>query len=452
MWLVLTGLALGQSACDAGTSPDATSGSISGSLPPSVILISIDTLRADRLSCYGYFRDTSPNLDGFSAEALVFDRAFAPIATTLPSHVSLLTGVNPGRHGVLGNLANFKRPVDSGTGLLTAPQMLRRAGYYTAAFVSARPVGSHTGIAVGFELFDEPTEGQRPAEETTERVIAWLESAPAGPLLLWVHYFDPHYPYAPPSPYDRRYTTDAELRAYLRANHFHQPDHPKVRSWSNHYDGEVRYLDDQLGRLLRRLRETELYETSAIVIVSDHGEGLAQHRWLSHGRLYNEQIHIPLMIRFPKSMGISATRLSSPASIIDILPTLDARLDLPFTDLDREQFEGIDLLDPDLERDYVWSERAVREADWEPGRKFALTGRRWKFFHLTDQEDQLFDLESDGLEQRNVIEEYPEVAAELRRRLLGQLRRYETQPSGLEVDSTVSPQVREQLLNLGYVD
>jgi arylsulfatase A-like enzyme len=383
---------------------------------------------------------------------VVFDRAYTPMATTLPAHVSLLTGTNPSRHGVLANLQHFLKRVDQASDLAALPEMLQRAGYKTAAFVSARPLGRHTGISVGFETFDEPEERERIAGVTTDRALAWLGFPGPEALFLWVHYFDPHKPYEAPAPYSGRYQTDAQMESYLRSNHFSDVDGENVEQVNNGYDGEVRYMDEQVGRLLQRLREAGLYETAVIVIVGDHGEGLGQHSWLRHGKIYNEQIRIPLMIRFPARLSIPAGRRESLASIIDILPTLDAVLGLRLDETDRAQLEGINLFDPEAERNTVWSERVVRKGRWESGRKYSLTGKRWKYFHLTDWDDELYDLQADRFELRNVITRHPEVAAELREKLLGQLRAYEERPTGLAVDEKIPPEIREQLRRLGYVD
>jgi arylsulfatase A-like enzyme len=420
--------------------------------PTSVVLITIDTLRVDRLGCYGYFRDTSPTLDAFSEEAVLFEHAFTPMATTLPAHVSLLTGTNPSRHGVVANVQHFGRRIEQANGAETLATMLHRAGYQTAAFVSARPIGSHTGIEADFDSFVEPPGKEWPAEETTHRVLAFLESPPPTPLLLWVHYFDPHDPYAAPAPYRGQYRMDAAMEHYLESNHF--PDTPveSIPEANNRYDEEVRYVDDQIAQLLERLREIGLYDSAVTVIVGDHGEGLGQHNGIRHGRIYNEQIRIPLMIRFPVRLSIPPGRRDPLASIIDILPTLDAAVGLPLSESDREQFEGINLFNPKAERDYVWSERVLRKGRWEPGRKFALTGRRWKYFHLTEGPDQLYDLAADPWELRNVIARHPEVAEELREKLMGQLQAYLEQASALAVDKEIPPHVLEQLRSLGYVD
>ena len=164
--------------------------------PASVVLITIDTLRADHLGCYGYFRHTSPFIDQLAADGLLFERAITPMSTTLPAHTSLMTSAYPARHGVLSNLNFYHQPVVTDKGFQTAAQMFREAGYLTAGFVSSPGLGEESGITAGFQVFDES--GIRDAFTTTSRVIDWLDSVPARPFFLWVHYFDPHHPYDPP--------------------------------------------------------------------------------------------------------------------------------------------------------------------------------------------------------------------------------------------------------------
>ena len=182
-----------------------------------VVLVTIDTLRRDHLGCYGHIRDTSPHLDALAHEGIRFERAVAPIATTLPSHLSLFTSLQPHQHGLLPNRSALKRPYVSGPGHESVTVLLRESGYRTAAFVSARPVSRFTGIDAGFETFDEPRGIQRSATLTTERVLEWLGSRPEGPFFLWVHYWEPHEYNRPPQPHADRFRTDAALERLIDA-------------------------------------------------------------------------------------------------------------------------------------------------------------------------------------------------------------------------------------------
>src|SRR3972149_5716968 len=184
---------------------------------PNLVIVSIDTLRADRLGVYGDFRDTTPFLDALAGEALVFERCLAPMATTFPSHLSLFTGTYPEETGAVAN-ANVGGlafvPTES---LRSLAQVLREGGYRTAAFVSATPLKKYTGIDAGFEHFDEPERLQRRAGETNERVKDWLSGQNHEPFFLWVHYFDPHTPYDAPEPFGSRFQAEPEQDRYLAA-------------------------------------------------------------------------------------------------------------------------------------------------------------------------------------------------------------------------------------------
>ena len=187
---------------------------------PNIILVSIDTLRADHLGCYGYFRETSPNIDAFAAEAVLFERAYSAMATTLPSHLTMLIGMHPIEHGVVANIDDGGVAFTSGPGLRSVAEVARDNGYATAGFVSATPLKRISGIHVGFETFDEPQGATRDAKTVTDAALSWLGQHYDEPFFLFVHYYDPHVPYAPPSPYREMFQTDNELEGlHYRAGH-----------------------------------------------------------------------------------------------------------------------------------------------------------------------------------------------------------------------------------------
>ncbi len=254
---------------------------------PSMVLITVDTLRADHLGCYGYFDDTSPTIDGLAASSLLFERAIATAAVTLPSLLSILSSTYPSRHGVESNLRFFRRRASDS--LPFAAELLRTAGYRTAAFTSSAPVGAETGISVGFEVFSGPPAwtperggGEVRAANTIDQALAWLEEVDP-PYFLWVHLFDPHFPYAPPPRFARpaeevRAEVDDRLvRLAVPLRH-----RARARRAIRSYDGEIRYVDDQLRRLLAKLEQRDHYADSLIIFTADHGEGLYQHGWRGH--------------------------------------------------------------------------------------------------------------------------------------------------------------------------
>ncbi len=294
-----------------------------------VLLVTLDTMRADRLGCYGYRRPTSPNLDKLAQHSVVFDLAIAQAAVTPVSHASILTGREPYRHGLRvlhGLVANRLAEAET-----TLAEVWRQAGGASAAFVSAYPVTAAFGLEQGFQLFDakfpdRSSEGlvsatgtvntiqsQRRSDATTDVATAWLRSRPGARdrFLMWVHFFDPHDPaIIPPQDY-----LDTGLNGAFRP-----PSQSRADLLRAVYDCEVRFMDGQLGKLLSTFQELGLWENTIIVVVADHGEGLGDHGWWTHGILYQEQIRVPLLIRVPGVAG--GTRVASMVRTIDIMPTI----------------------------------------------------------------------------------------------------------------------------------
>jgi len=421
-----------------------------GPTPTSVILITADTLRADHLHCYGYFRSTSPNIDSLAREGVLFENALTPITTTLPAHVSLMTGTTPLVHGIKGNFQLFDIPLETSEGLKTAAQMFQEMGYTTAAFVSAAPVKKATGIATGFDTFDEPEGRERTAAEVNERVFAWLDSAPREPFFLWIHYFDPHWPYKAPPDFKGKFRRNKKLDAYLKENKFPEPIPPPTYMMHNSYDREIKYLDSELGRLMEKFRSMGWYDETALVFTSDHGEGLGQHMWREHGRIYNEQLFVPLIIKFPASMGMKGQRRENMTALIDVVPTLVETLELPVPAQVRDQFEGRNALNDEMARDFVFSERTPRERNWESGEKYSLTGKKWKYFLLTDGADELYCMEKDRAETVNVIDQFPEIADHMEREIRAILKDAESRTDGLRKKGAIRAEFEEQLRGLGY--
>lgn len=420
-----------------------------------IILITIDTLRADHLGCYGYFRDTSPTIDTFAAEACLFTTAHAPMATTLPSHLSLLTSTYPLEHGILANLDVLKKKFVSTDRLRLFSEYMQYDGYETAAFVSATPVKKNTGLAQGFHVFEQPEGHERAAGETTSMVSEWLKNRnPHVPLFLWIHYFDPHAPYRPPAAYGAMFQIDAELRRFTSLrNHGGKPFPDRTLEGINQYDGEIRYLDDSLGNLFEAFRSLGMWDRSIVILVSDHGEGLGQHGWMGHGRIYQEQLRIPLIIKFcgdcqaPQKAG----RL---ASILDVIPTVLAKMPSGLGKGFLRQARGMDALGKSRKLPSVFVQRVERDRGWEPGPKYALIQGPWKYFHLPQAEDQLFHLESDPHELRDVLDSHPDDARELREEILmtiGALKSVQVSHDARRMSQDERTRTLKELKALGYV-
>jgi choline-sulfatase len=404
------------------------------SLRPNVLLVTIDTLRWDSLGCYGNKEGFTPALDALAQRGVRFATAVAHVPLTAPSHASILTGLTPLRHGVRDN-GGYTLP----GGVPTLAARFAAAGYHTGAFVSGFPLDHRFGFASGFEVYDDRltrTAGrapytERPADATTDRVLEWLRrpespseepaaGSPARPWFAWVHYFDPHAPYAPPPPFSDRFA-------------------------GRPYAGEVAFVDAQLGRLLDHLATAPGLRQTLILVSADHGESFGEHGEDTHGVfVYDATLRVPFIVAGP---GIRGGRVSQVvARSIDVLPTL---LDLAAVTVPGE-IEGRSLrpaLDGGSMRDepaYVESMLAHRHMGWA-----ALQGLRtatWKYIQAPRPE--LYDVGGDPGELRNRIADHARDAASLRKLLSGQT------PTAPPSDKTVGRtdgRVAAQLRALGYL-
>ncbi len=432
---------------------------------PNLVFVTIDTLRADRLGCYGYFRDTSPVIDQLAGESILFERCLAPMATTYPSHLSLLTSTYPTENGALGNCGAGGEKFVPTERLRSLAQVLRTAGYRTAAFVSTVALKEYTGISAGFDVFDDPGPRERVAATTNAAVFEWLESLDDQNFFLWVHYFDPHAPYLPPTPFitSTKYAFDDRLAGYLAARKFRAPGSvPKrrttrIKSANNLYDSEISYVDSQLGELLERLRaRPQVWDRTVLVLLGDHGEGLGQHGEMRHGGIWQEQLHMPLMMRIP---GQSSRRIDRLMSVADIVPTLMGLVELPGKETFLDQASGIDRLAEDPGDEFILSQESG--APWKKrpggsGPRYVLTGREWNLIHDAGGDDLLFDRRTDPFELHDVRSEHPGVAEKLygilqTRLELQKERRTVLQPAGPAPGKKLDPDTKEQLRSLGYI-
>jgi len=428
------------------------------SAAPDFVLITIDTLRSDHLGSYGYPRDTSPNIDAFAAESLLFENAIAPMPMTLPSHVTLLTSSLPARHGVLSNFRYLKIPFvpseqqqapDEPPGLRSVAQLLAAEGYVTAAITSASPLSSGTGIDAGFEHFDAPPpfgpDGEsvrRTAGETIDRALDWLESAPR-PFFLWLHLFDPHLAYEPPPPHDTAFETDDALLALLAARGIPDVLRRYAASAINRYDGEIRYTDEQLGRLLETLRGREVWDSGVIALAADHGEGLLEHGDAGHELLWRASLGVPLLLRWPE--GPRGERSARLGSLLDVLPTLAAHTALP---LDAAGFDGTDLLaDAPAE---AFAQQAINSAVPHQ-RSYVLQTSEWKLWHRPGVAPRLYEVGRDPREMEDVSAAHPDVVERMLSRVNAILEDARSRPGAI-VSDDIDPDLRERLRQLGYAD
>jgi len=390
--------------------------------PAPIVLISIDTLRSDRLPAYGYGGVETPAIDRLAADGVVFDRAYAHSPLTLPSHASILTGLLPPAHGVRDNVGYRLDPA----AVPYLPRRLREAGYATGGAVSAYVLRGEGGFADGFDRYDDAIERrdragvgglQRPGEEALERILPWLRERGGEPFFLFLHLFEPHTPYRPPEPFASRY-----------------PDP---------YDGEVAAADRVVGELLAELDRLGLYRRSAILLLSDHGEGLGDHGEDEHGLLlYRESVQVPLILKLPGGRA-AGRRVAEPAQLVDVAPTI---LELAGLEPSAEG-AGRSLLgalrgEPAEDPRPVYAETYFPRLHFGWSELTSLVSGRWHFIHGPDPE--LYDLVADPAEERNLLRDERRVARELRD-ALAELERE------LEPPAPVDEEERRKLAALGYV-
>ena len=376
---------------------------------PNILLITLDTTRADHMGMYGYFRDTTPVLDRLAANALLFDNFVAPMATTLPTHTSLFTGTYPLEHGVRANVIHGGKRFKASPSLRSFTSFLQANGYQTGAFVSATPLKQGTGIEAGFDHFNEPMTVHRPAARTNQHAYKWLKKhSKKGPMFVWMHYFDPHGPFAPPEDFADTYESDDELRNWLKERGFgrrvKRPTGQVVKPMrsANLYDAEIRFMDRQIGVLLKRADNQGWLDKTIIIVMGDHGEGLGQHGFAGHGDIWHEQLHAPFFIYSPWHKG---GRVREAVSAPDVFPTLLGLVDLPGTQGFLEQATGRDAL---REPPYpIFSQTSDRQVDYTGNNRVGITVGNWRYMRNADGGEQLFHLETDPHEQWNLVLTHP---------------------------------------------
>ena len=427
--------------------------------PPNVVLITIDTLRADHLGCYGYFRKTSPNIDALAAESVLFENCSVPMATTLPSHVSMLTGTWPIEHGVLANVSHGGKVFKPAPGARSLAQALSEIGFATAGFVSAKPLRRHSGIDAGFATYDDPQGAARFGALTTDRALAWLEqhkrAAGDQPYFLWLHLFDPHDPYTPPPKYRGAFRADAALDQFLlereMAESSRRPGGQQVFTLPAHdgYDAEILYADAQVGRLLDALRESGDLERSAVVLLTDHGEGLGQHAAPGHGLIWNEQVHSAWLMRAP---GLAPRRVAARVSSVDFLPTLLANVALPGLEALAQQCSGEDVLAPQFAGRPQFSQTSARLIQFGQPVRHCITRDRWKLHWRSAGDPLLYDLQADPHELADLAQQEPEVVERLRLELMQHLQTLATRATALGAGEEIELDAAtlKALNDLGY--
>ena len=406
----------------------------------SVLLITIDTLRADHLGCYGYRRGSTPAIDALAGQSTKLEHAYAPVPLTLPSHTALLTGTYPFYNGVRDQ-PGFRLPDD----IPTLAEYFSRAGYATAAVLGSPVLSRRFGLSRGFEVYDDrfgaSTQQQeagmpnikRPADLVVRLALAWLDQkSPGRPFFLWLHFYDPHLPYRAPEPFRTRFAT--------------QP-----------YDAEIAYTDSALGTLFAGLRSRGVYDSSVIALTADHGEGLGDHGESTHGYfLYDSTLHVPMLVKLTSAPRV--TELKTSVSLVDLAPTLLrlAGIQVP------SSMQGADLggslmsaKEPPPHPVLAETMYPLLHLGWNPLRALisqvgAPPGAWGSVKYIQAPQPELYDLRRDPEELRNDYSSHQAEAASMRDQLESFVRAHApVKPSSARVP--VSTETAELFASLGYV-
>jgi arylsulfatase A-like enzyme/tetratricopeptide (TPR) repeat protein len=394
-----------------------------------VLLITLDTTRADFVGVYGQQPVRTPALDRLAAEGVLFTNAATSVPLTLPAHTSLMTGTWPLDHGVRDNVNFLVRPEER-----TLAEALQEGGFTTSAVIGAYVLHHGWGLDQGFDDYDDRFEGwsersfkgptlERKATEVARRAIEWWDGHPDGRFFVWLHFYDPHFPYEPPDEFADQY-----------------PDQP--------YAGEIAYTDSELGRVFDYLKQRGLYDTTLIVVVGDHGEGLQQHREPDHGIfLYESTMRVPLIIRAPG--GRLRGRVEELSRQIDVMPTILEFLGLPVPDSVR----GESLLPlmagraPSGER-FAYGETFYSRFHYGWSELQSLRDSRYKYVRAPRSE--LYDLRDDPGETFDLVDVHPGIAEDLGSRLEALIADAGVD-AGAPMEQQIDPETLDRLQSLGYV-
>lgn len=393
-----------------------------------IILISIDTCRADYLSCYGYPRRTTPNIDALAQEAVLFSNVYTPVPITLPAHSSMLTGTIPPYHGVHYNL-NYRLSSSN----LTLAEIMHQHGYRTAAIIGAFVLDSLFGLDQGFDTYNdqylEPIESmvggnERRAAEVTHFACDFLEEHGRQPFFLFLHYYDPHFPYEPPEPF---------------ASVF----------WNNPYAGEIAYTDRSIGVVIEKLKDLGLYDSALIIITGDHGEMLGEHNEYAHGYfIYQSSLKVPLVVKLPGKS--EHKKVDDAVGLIDIVPTTLGYLGIAIPG----EVQGKDLSQFFKKKSEIKkNERHIYCESLLPTQYgctplLGLVNDRWKYIQAPRPE--LYDISKDPREAENLVNKHPKRARLLQKHLEMVLQdhvRIDRSDSKFVLDE----ESRKRLESLGYV-
>lgn len=401
---------------------------------PNVILITLDTTRADHIACYGYPDVKTPALDALAARGILFEQAATAAPLTLPAHCSIMTGTYPTYHGVRvnGNTALSDKQT-------TLAEILVAQGYQTGAFIGAFVLDGRWGLNQGFEHYDDQFdlkkykhldlgEVQRPGQEVMDAALAWLDSHKANPFFAWIHLYDPHAPYEPPEPYYSEYVRRGRVGLY---------------------DGEIASMDGQIGRCIAWLESNGLDDDTIIVLIGDHGEGLGSHGEGTHGYfIYDYAAHVPFIVATPLP-GTRGVRVSSQVRSVDVFPTILGLLGLE----SRAAVQGRSAV-PLMFRPKSRREEPAYGESMAPNVQFGWSPmqflRTTHYKYIDAPKAELYDIAQDADEQINLLAERPEIARTMKAeldRLIAETSRGAPVPQAADLDR----ETVERLAALGYI-
>jgi arylsulfatase A-like enzyme/tetratricopeptide (TPR) repeat protein len=397
-------------------------------LRANVLLVTLDTTRADRLGCYGYANAQTPRLDRLAADGVLFEHCITPTAFTLPSHSTIMTGLYPPQHGV-----RLNGDAALGAANETLAETLSANGYRTGAFAGAFVLDRRWGLAQGFGHYDDEfvigkdqrldlAGVQRPANKVVDAALDWLRKDSAQPFFAWVHFYDAHHPYDPPQPFRSRF--EGSL-----------------------YDGEISFVDSQVGRLLDWIDSSGRRDDTIVVVVGDHGEGLGEHGEGEHGYyIYDYAVRVPLILRLP---GVSGVRVAGQVRTADIAPTVTELV----TGKTAEGIEGRSLLplvagEKEERPRYAYSESMTTNLQFGWSALYSLRTNEHKF--IAAPRSELYDLVRDPGETRNVLDDQRRVALLLRDELTRIREASESRAAKTE-EADLDQETMRMLASLGYV-
>jgi arylsulfatase A-like enzyme/Flp pilus assembly protein TadD len=391
-----------------------------------VVLISIDTCRAEYLTCYGYPRKTTPNIDAIADNSIIFENVISPVPLTLPAHASMLTGTIPPYHGVHDNFNYWLS--DSN---ITLAETLKVNGFTTAAIISAFVMDSQFGLNQGFDIYydrfdrkvNQPEDSERPGWQTSFLAENWLNQHKDQRFFLFLHYYDPHTKYEPPEPFTSKFA-------------------------DNLYAGEIAYTDYCIAQVIQKLKDLGLFDSTLLIITGDHGEMLGEHREQEHGYfIYQSAIKVPLIFKLPQQR--KSKNIKDTVSLIDIFPTICSLLNIQ----PPQNVQGKDLTTcfsgkhKPAEQRYIYCE-SLTPTKYLCNPLLGMISKDWKYIQTTRPE--LYDTNKDTAESINLIEKHPHRARILQDQLK-QILEQSIPDADSDSKAPMDEKTRKRLESLGYV-